>query len=250
MDLQIKVCTNDNCKVIILDETGTGENGYLPESSTAIVKNRFKYSDTVSIDVLQHNKVGGAEIQLPVYTLHKDGEKSVTLPVGFDGWFNVYHIVLPTKDWFQRELDKTTASAINMYNTVYYSDGIYIYKYFNGVSTTVPIDEIVERNVDDTTISRIYNDYVSICFLKKCYISLCHQIYNSRGFSKCWNKDSTAAELAYKRDLVWMTINVVKYMVQSNQLADAERIIERIGGCNGLCKSEYRKWPERGCGCS
>ena len=41
MDLQIKVCTNDNCKVIILDETGTGENGYLPESSTAIVKNRL-----------------------------------------------------------------------------------------------------------------------------------------------------------------------------------------------------------------
>ena len=41
MELKIKVCTNDSCKVIILDDTGTGENGYLPESSSVIVKNRF-----------------------------------------------------------------------------------------------------------------------------------------------------------------------------------------------------------------
>lgn len=250
MELKIKVCTNDSCKVIILDDTGTGENGYLPESSLVIVKNRFKYSDTVSIDVLQHNKADGPEIQLPVYTLHDDGNKSVTMPVGFDGWFNVYHIVLPTKDWFDREMGKTAGSAVTMYATVYYSDGIYIYKYFNGTSTTVTVDEIVERNIEDTTISRTYNNYVSICFLKKCYISLCQQIFNSRGFSKCWSKNAVAAELSYKRDLVWMAINVIKYMVQSNQLAEAERIIEQIGGCNGLCKSEYSKWPEQGCGCS
>lgn len=250
MDLQIKVCTNDNCKVIIVDETGTGENGYLPESSTVIVKNRFKYSDTVSIDVLQHNKVDDPVIQLPVYTLHEEGETAITLPVGFDGWFNVYHIVLPTKDWFLREQAKPTSSAINLYKTIYYSDGTYIYKYFDGVTSTVTIDEVVDRNIDDTTISRIYKNYVSICFLKKCYITLCQQIFNGRGFSKCWNKDSTTAELSYKRDLVWMAINVIKYMVQSNQLAEAERIIEQIGGCNGLCKSEFRKWPERGCGCS
>ena len=201
MELKIKVCTNDSCKVIILDDTGTGENGYLPESSSVIVKNRFKYSDTVSIDVLQHNKADGPEIQLPVYTLHDDGNKSVTMPVGFDGWFNVYHIVLPTKDWFDREMGKTAGSAVTMYATVYYSDGIYIYKYFNGTSTTVTVDEIVERNVEDTTISRTYNNYVSICFLKKCYISLCQQIFNSRGFSKCWSKNAVAAELSYKRDL-------------------------------------------------
>ena len=250
MDLHIKVCTNDNCKVIILDETAVGDKGYLSESSTSTIKYRFKYSDTVSIDVLQHNKVDNPEIQLPVFTLHDDANKSVTLPVGFDGWFNVYHIVLPTKEWFDRELAKPVGSAINMYKTVYYSDGIYIYKYFNEAFSTVTVDEIVERNIDDTTISRTYNNYVSICFLNKCYLSLCQQIFNNRGFSKCWSKDTTIAELAYKRDLVWMAINVIKYMVQFNQLAEAERIIEQIGGCNGLCKSEFRKWPERGCGCS
>lgn len=30
-------------------------------------------------------------------------------------------------------------------------------------------------------------------------------------------------------------------MVQFEQLAEAERIIEQIGGCNGLCKSEFRQ---------
>ena len=33
-------------------------------------------------------------------------------------------------------------------------------------------------------------------------------------------------ELAIKRDLVWMGINVVRYLVQFNMLAEAERIIE------------------------
>lgn len=250
MELQIKVCTNELCRVVVSDETPVADNGYLPESSTSIIKNRFKYSESMSIDLLQHNKSTNSEIQLPIYTLHGTDTKSVTLPVGFDGWFSVYHIVLPTKDWFQKEESKSVGSALNMYSAVYYSDGTYIYKYVDGVSSTTTVNEVIERNVEGTTISRTFKNYVSICFLMKCYISLCQQIFEGRGFSHCWNKSTINDELIYKRDLVWMAINTIKYMVQFSQLAEAERIIEQIGGCNGLCKSEFRKWPEHGCGCA
>lgn len=249
MELKMQVCTDDSCKVIIKDVTDVGDNGYLPESSSVTVKNRFKYSDTVSIDVLQYNKTTGPEVQVPIYTEHTDTIKPIILPVGFDGWFDVVHIVLPSQEWFIREQEKESGSALPIYDTVYFSDGKSIYKYINEEVSAVELSEVIERNEEGTTISRISENYVSICFLKKCYISLCQQIFNNQGFSKCWSKSTQIGELTYRRDLVWMAINVIEYMTEFNQLAEAERIIEQIGGCNGLCKSEFKQISNHECGC-
>ena len=173
MELNIKVCTDDTCKVIVRDDTEVGGSGYLPESSSVTVLNRFKYSDTVSIDVLQHNKTNNPEISVPVYTLHDKEISPITLPIGFDGWFSVYHIVLPSEDWFIREKDKQEGSSLSLYDVVYYSDGNGVFKYIDGEVSSVELEEVIERNSEGTTISKIDKNYVSICFLKKYYISLC-----------------------------------------------------------------------------
>lgn len=250
MELKINVCTAASCKVSVQDQTEIGGKGYLAEDSDVTVKGRFKYSDTVSIDLLQHNKSDEYELQIPVYTLHDSESKQVTLPVKFDGWFTVLHIVLPSKDWFDRELAKETGSSLPLYDTVYYSDGENLFKYINGTSTTATIEEVAERNTEETTISKTCENYVSICFLNKCYLSLCQQILEDRGLSPCWDKNTVDTDLVFRRDYVWMAINVIKYMVQFEQLAEAERIIERISNCNGLCKSEFKRMPSHGCGCS
>jgi hypothetical protein len=44
----IKVCTGAQCAVTITEV----DTHYLNESSTSVAKNKFRYSDTVSIDVL------------------------------------------------------------------------------------------------------------------------------------------------------------------------------------------------------
>ena len=243
MELSIKITTSDSCKVIVQDLSA-----YLPEDQTGIVKGKFKYSDTISIDVLQHNKSKETVYTDPVYTLHNTADP-VNIPVKFDGWFTVIHLVLPTKDWFDRESSKQEGSAIGLYNIVYYSDGASIYKYVNGQSSETTIDEIIEVNPVDTTVSRTGEDYVSICFLRKCYINLCQQIFNSRGFSPCWNKNDIDSDLIFRRDLVWMAINVIKYLTECEQLAEVERIIETIKGCNGLCVFSDVTSKTSGCGC-
>ena len=243
MELSIKITTSDSCKVIVQDLSA-----YLPEDQTGIVKGKFKYSDTISIDVLQHNKSKETVYTDPVYTLHNTADP-VNIPVKFDGWFTVIHLVLPTKNWFDRESSKQEGSAIGLYNIVYYSDGASIYKYVNGQSSETTIDEIIEVNLVDTTVSRTGEDYVSICFLRKCYINLCQQIFNSRGFSPCWNKNDIDSDLIFRRDLVWMAINVIKYLTECEQLAEVERIIETIKGCNGLCVSSDVTSKTSGCGC-
>ena len=176
MNLEINICTNYSCKVIVKESKGD----YIPEDSTIAAKNRFKFSDTVSIDLLQHNKCDEVKLQTPVITIRKDGISNTELPVNFDGWFTILHLVIPSKDWFDREISKSTGSAISLYDCVYYSDGEYLYKYSNGESQYTDINEIVSRNIEGTTISKICENYVSICFLRKCYVSLCQKILNDR----------------------------------------------------------------------
>lgn len=246
MELKIHICANESCKVTITDLT----TDYQDESNTNSNYGKFRYSDTMSIDVLQHNKVDATVLQTPVFSIHEKQTKSITLPVAFDGWFEVQHIVLPTEEWFKNELAKGSTSILGMYTGVYYTNGQNIFKYYNGESTAVPLEEIVERNTEGTTISRCSQNYVSICFLRKCYINLCQQIFNARAFDKCWNKNKIDSELIFKRDLVWMAINVIKYMVEFNQFQEAARLIYRLNGCNGLCMSQYSKSVSSGCGCN
>ena len=244
MELNINVTTSDNCKIMVSDIST-----YLAEDFSGTVKGKFKYSDTVSIDVLQHNKTTETVYRDPVYTKH-DTLQPINIPVEFDGWFDVIHLVLPSIEWFNREIDKSEGSALGLYDLVYFSDGIDIYKYLDGNVSQVNIIEVLEVNPINTTISKTNRDYVSICFLRKCYINLCQQIFEDRGFSRCWNKNKVDSELIYKRDLVWMAINVIKYLTECEQLAEVERIIETIQGCNGLCVSSNLTSKTNGCGCS
>lgn len=243
MELNIDIITSDSCKVIIKDLSD-----YLPEDFSGTVKGKFKFSDTVSIDVLQHNKSQETVYRNPVYSQHTT-QDPIEVPVDFDGWFTVVHVVLPSKEWFDKEISKQQGSAIGIYSIIYYSDGVTIHKYVGGRTEEVTIQEVLEVNPTDTTISKIDRDYVSICFLRKCYINLCQQIFNSRGFSKCWNKNDIDSDLIYRRDLVWMAINVIKYLTECEQLAEVERIIETIRGCNGLCVPSDITSKTSGCGC-
>lgn len=63
-----------------------------------------------------------------------------------------------------------------MYESVYYTDGTNVYKYNPKTRDTTQVtdlSEIIEINPVNTTISVTSKDYVSICFLTKCYINLC-----------------------------------------------------------------------------
>lgn len=247
MDLKIKITTCnacDNCKVTVQDDST-----YLPEDSTGTVKGKFKFSETISIDVLQLNKTSETVYINPTYTDHTT-IKNTTLQVSSDGWFSLIHLVLPSVEWFNKEKDKTEGSALGLYDIVYFIDENAVFKYINGNIQQVDISEILEINPTNTTISKVSEDFISICFLQKCYINLCKQILDDRGFSSCWNKNKIDSELVYKRDLVWMAINVIKYLTECEQLMEVERIIETINGCNGLCSSSSSSNNSNGCGCS
>ena len=49
--------------------------------------------------------------------------------------------------------------------------------------------------------------------------------------------------------MVWMAINVIEYLVEYGQLAEASRLLNRLSSCNGLCDQSQIKPRKRGCGC-
>lgn len=241
MELNININTENKCKIIV-EDTST----YLPEDSTVFQKGAFKKSDTQAMVLLYLNSLENPSTKSIVF--------SNEVPIEFDGWFTVEYVVLPTKSWFQNALKmQSQVDILGVYDSVYYIDGSEVYKYnprTQEISQVTDLTEIIEINPVNTTISITTNDYVSICFLTKCYINLCQQIFESRGLTQCWNKNNIDSELIYKRDLVWMAINVIKYMVECSQLYEAERIIELLHSCNGVCGDKKARSNGNGCGCS
>lgn len=129
----------------------------------------------------------------------------------------------------------------------YFSDGVNFYKEdLQGNVTKVTEQELVEVNPDSTNIYIQMQNFFSVCYLRKCYVSLCQKIFDERAFDRCFN-NKVNSQLIYKRDLVWAALNVIQYMIDSNQIAEAQRLLERINGCNGLCSKEDT--GEKGCGC-
>ena len=246
MKLNINIHTNNKCKIIIEDLSE-----YRPESSQGLVAKQFKYSETASIVIIEHIKAFENNIiDNPVIKVHD--RDNITLPIKFDGYFKVQYIVIPNQQWFEQELSRESGSALNDYKIIYFTDGIYIYKYFPETKEPPRIvfaEELVERNpTEEDSISKIESEHVSICHIQKCYVDLCKQIFDKSNLAPCFSKENID-DLIYKRDLVWMTINVVTYLVSLCQLNEAERYIELINGCNGVCKQNKKSNNDMSCGC-
>lgn len=235
LDLELKIINNESCKVGILDQTR-----YEDKDQT--------YESYMSLDVIQINKTLSTQISETIFTEHEDQSCPIILPIDFDGWFRVYHIVLPTKSYIDSQ-DRTSFSDKFVY---YYTDGEKIYKYYAGEESTVEVAEIMERNVESTSINRYIEDFFSICNLRKCYINLCNKIFDSMHTnSRCWDKTSIDSELRFKRDMLWMAINVITYLTQSCKFSEAQSILERLDTCNGLCNDvTYGNYKKSGCGCN
>lgn len=271
MDIKFDICTDNGCNVTCTDVTevkGTG-NAYLPEDTDNVSYGRFRYSETGTISVLMLMSSDQYKTKLVQYTDHSQHEKGtrIKLPVKFDGLFHVFNIVLPTEDWVE-DMAKNHPELLSLYDEVYYfgRDSYNNFAIFkksfknNTAIEAVDVEEVIERNRIGTTISMATGVHFSICFLTNCYLSLCQQIFENAAFSSCNSRQTVDSELAYRRDLVWMALNVIRYMVRCNMLEEAQRMIENISGCNGLCKGNYYldnrkpgcgcgKGPRKGCGC-
>lgn len=119
-----------------------------------------------------------------------------------------------------------------------------VYYYKNG-KFYHRLQEICLQDIidDPKTIEMDYEYYFSVCSLKKCFVKICQDIIDSQ--TSICNKENKSIE-TYKRDLIWSVLNVIEYMVELDQLEEAQRLLEEVTVCNGLCyQNEFNS-----CGCN
>ena len=241
--MELKINTDINKNQIIVTDVSTT---YLEEDDPSFSLNCFRKSDTQSIVIASINKLKGEEVATSTI--------GNIINIDRDGWLTIYYLVLPTKEWFIRA--SKASNILDLYDIVYYVSKGNVYWYqsntqeFGQVHQLQELIDLAQLPNVKTTLSYAKADRVSIFNLEKCYINLCQQIFESRGFSQCYNKNNIDSELIYKRDLVWMAINIIKYLAECNQPYEVERIIELLYSCNGVCGDKKVRSNGKGCGCS
>lgn len=247
----IKICNKGKGRIVITDLTQDSYE-YIDETITDTEpyyeNNKFKYSETCTINIIQRNRIGKSETIDTLFTDHSSYLDEQYYDIEQDGHYTIYHCILPTYEWFQKEIEKPdnlTKKDIN----IYFTDGKQIYNYCNNKIEVVESAVLAIVNTENTTISRVCADEFMIYQLYDCYINLCKLLFNDLGI-RC-KKSGDFDEITYKRDFLWMTINVLKYQVEFGNFNEAERILEEVNYCGGFCNgSEVRPKQGSGCGCN
>lgn len=208
---------------------------------------KYKYSKTCSLNILLKVEMDNAILKDVTSHQHTNEDEVCTLRVEKDGYYIIQHLVLPTKEWYNEYLlnqDEELSEFIS--NGIYFTDNDRIYKAVDNEVEEVSVKEILERNYDSTTILHCKIDLFFNGNLQQCYINHCKRIYDSL-LNSC--KTSNQDADIYARDFIWMTLNIIDYLVGFKQFMEAERVIEQFNSCGGFCNSTNSN-KQISCGCS
>lgn len=245
MNPSFHICQEDGCSITI---TGLSyDDGlYLKETDIIQPYNKFKYSDTVTINVIQLNTVDDVILLDNFIVSHCSYLDEVHYKLQKDGYYMISHIVLPTKKAIERIIENDD-TFVDQYDYIYAEDNGLIVKFKDNKWIESSVEEIVEINNCNTTISKANKELFSMCRLWGCYVDICRNLLSSN-LNKC-KKNPELEDLIFNRDVIWMTINVLNYLVERNQLYEAERLLEEVKGCNGFCQESRKIIKSGGCGC-
>lgn len=243
MEFSIDIHTELTGKIIV--EDFSKEYGqYLEEDTEVVISyDDFKYSETASLNAII--KVNTDKITLVDVLLdkHDTDLDSVTFNVEEDGYYTVDHIILPNITWYEN----SPVAQRDYFDVIYVTDGEKVYKQVKGGNLQeCTVKEILERNPEGASIHKCKVDVFYTAGLQNCYIWYCKQI-----FDKLLNTCDHAlySDLLYARDLIWMTLNIIDYLVGFKQFLEAQRILEMFQKCGGLCKDFSIIKPSADCGC-
>lgn len=265
MEFDIDIHTGLNGKITIEDYSLEYDQ-YFPENQIKQEHGRYKYSECKTLNVIM--KVNSGKITLVDVLLHNHDQKEedptqpgvylydleqTDFTVHKDGYYNVNHIILPTKDWYNNTYLKQDDDYRSGFESIYIIDtDNKLYKLINGNFEECTVKEIVERNHEGTTIEKCIIEVFYTGFLQMCYINYCRKLFAklTKGCNYSCAPEDTK-ELSYVRDFLWMVLNVIDYQISFKQYMEAQRVLEMTNYCGGFCQNqELNAGPNTGCGCS
>lgn len=244
MEFSIDLHTNVNGDITI--EDFSKEYGqYLDEDVEVVTSyDYYKYSESATLNTIIRVTVCDATLVDVLLNSHTDDTDSCTFRVKDDGYYVIDHIILPNMKWYENASEEYK----DYYDYIYITDGDKIYKEVEGELEECSVKEILERNIEGTTIKKCKIDVFFTGNLQQCYINYCKNIFNNL-LNKCMTPEQN--NNIFARDFIWMTLNIIDYLVGFKQFMEAERLLEMFQTCGGFCKGlSHSTYKSQSCGCS
>lgn len=243
MEFSIDIHTEINGNILI-EDLSKEYYQYIKEDIDVVTTfDLFKFSESVTINTILKMGISEATLIDVLLNKHQEETDSCKFKVKDDGYYVIDHFVLPNEKWY-----KTASKEYKDYYTTIYivGDDEKIYKEVEGKLEECSIKEILERNIEGTTIKKCKIEIFFTGNLQQCYINYCKQLFNSL-LNKCL--DNSQSKNIFTRDFIWMTLNIIDYLVGFKQFMEAERILSVFRQCGGFCKLHDDN-KHISCGCS
>lgn len=251
MEAKFSICKKGTCGIQVSGLEKDSDQ-YLDQEQVSFRNYTFEQTATLNVvmaissdetETLEsYSLVPHTDLDINEITLEKDGLKRVE------------HIIIPTKAWFDYVYELDEPSFDSYINGVYFvGDEDKFFKYKQGEIIEVPIKEIVEINQEDTTLVKTELHTFELCHLEECFFKLCmYLLDNMPCTDPCFNEKMKgfAGEIL-NRDIIWMVLNAIKYCIEQQQFFRAQKILERVETCWGICRDldNINSTQYKGCGC-
>lgn len=244
METIFKVCKKGDCGIQV--QGLELENGNYAGSDLLPGPRDYTYANSITINVLRSVDSNGNYTIEDVSIVQHTGSDISNFDFPKDGLYEISHMIIPTSLY-----TTNNSLADGLYSELYYWDGQNIILKGNKVS----IDNFVEASeaalnseTNRTSIVRGDKRTFCMCHLNDCFYNLSKNLLSSY-CGKCLNKLNAPQQEIFNRDLIWMSMNVISYLVEDNQLVEAQRILESLTGCGNICQSSNTK-NSSDCGCN
>lgn len=209
---------------------------------------KYKYSKTVTLNTILKVNIDEAILQDVLIHTHEDNVDVCNFHVDEDGYYVINHFVLPTKEWYDSYLQSQDQELKDFIKEgIYFIQDNKLKKVVNNEIQDAEVKELLERNYEGTNILHCKIDVFFNGNLQQCFINYCKKLYDSL-LNTC--KPSNYDSDIYARDFIWMTLNIIDYLVGFKQFLEAERIIEQFRSCGGFCQNTDTHKNYSSCGCS
>lgn len=164
---------------------------------------------------------------------------------GDDGWYSIQQILIPKRPEGEGESIPPFFWDFNQYGI------ITLYDSQDKQTNAETVFEFVERHLNsDYFVHSPVQEFFQICKLWECYLQ-----YSLALLSNCLGKcESEDPQLRFKRDMVWMALNVLNYYKDmqirfgEDHFAQMQLILENFINCYGMCSNISIK-NTNSCGC-
>lgn len=259
ISLQEKTATS----FLIKDITGINNDvafGQFISDDQDILWSNPRPQDIIFLDFIKYNKLGDTKMpQYSTYTMRTNADYYkyvVDYECDQDGWYTISHLYIYSSFYLNFILSNKylVDGTYYCYNNGYTEPDILVhdsmktigYEQFAAVTISnreivdvrIITPELIYQGVDLTMMIGVEENIFCMGRIEQCFENKLKAIVYQKLEScsgKCKNSDP---DLVRDRDMIWMALELLKYLVRFCKYYEAQRILEKIGSsCNGFCRS-------------